>query len=99
YQDNLDILEGAGAELVEFSPLDDEKLPDGLQGIYLGGGYPELYAAKLAANDSMRAAIRDWSEAGKPVYAECGGFMYLTQGIIDLEGNEHSMVRNKRPER
>lgn len=92
YQDNLDILAAAGAELVEFSPLDDSALPEGLQGLYLGGGYPELYAPQLAANDSMRAVIREWSESGKPVYAECGGFMYLTQGIIDLDGNEHPMV-------
>ncbi|MDH3392915.1 MAG: cobyrinate a,c-diamide synthase [Desulfobulbaceae bacterium] len=92
YQDNLDLLQAAGAELVEFSPLADEKLPAGLDGIYLGGGYPELYAAQLSANSLMRAAIREWSEAGKPLYAECGGFMYLTDGIVDLEGNEHPMA-------
>ena len=92
YEDNLDILRQAGAELVEFSPLLDTDLPDGLDGIYLGGGYPELYAAQLAANSSMRSAIRDWSESGKPLYSECGGFMYLTEGIVDLDGNEHPMA-------
>ena len=92
YEDNLELLAAAGAELIEFSPLADEKLPDGLHGIYLGGGYPELYAARLAANNSMRAAIRDWSEAGKPLYAECGGFMYLTESIVDLDGNVHPMA-------
>ena len=92
YEDNLDILRAAGAELVEFSPLADAEPPEGLQGIYLGGGYPELYAAQLAANSLMREAIRAWSEAGKPLYAECGGFMYLTRGIVDLDGIEHPMA-------
>ncbi len=91
YEDNLDILRQAGAELVEFSPLLDEDLPHGLDGMYLGGGYPELYAAQLAANSSMRAAIRNWSESGRPLYSECGGFMYLTDCIVDLDGDEHSM--------
>ncbi len=92
YQDNLDLLANYGAEIVEFSPLSDAHLPDALGGLYLGGGYPELHAAALAANQSMRADIRRFAESGKPVYAECGGLMYLTEAIIDAEGRAYSMV-------
>ncbi len=91
YADNLEMLAAAGAELVPFSPLADTALPPNLQGLYLGGGYPELHAARLAANDAMRAAIKDFSAAGKPVYAECGGFMYLCRNLRDLDGLEHHM--------
>ncbi|MFZ5775827.1 MAG: cobyrinate a,c-diamide synthase [Thermodesulfobacteriota bacterium] len=92
YEENLSRLVAAGAELVEFSPLSDAALPEGIQGLYLGGGYPELHAEALAANLSMRQAIRSWSEAGRPLYAECGGFMYLSRGIHDMEGRFHSMA-------
>lgn len=92
YEDNLDLLRAAGAKLVEFSPLGDQALPERLHGIYLGGGYPELYAEQLSANITMREAIKNWSEAGRPLYAECGGFMYLTQGIVDLDGREYPMA-------
>jgi cobyrinic acid a,c-diamide synthase len=92
YQDNLDLLKKCGAELVEFSPISDEALPDQVDGLYLGGGYPELHASELAANRSMRAAIRHFAERGAPVYAECGGFMYLTDAIVDLEGRTHPMA-------
>lgn len=81
YRDNLELLEEAGAELVYFSPLTDEKLPENIQGIYLGGGYPELYAKELEANGSLRNELRNAAEAGMPIYGECGGFMYLTSGI------------------
>lgn len=81
YQDNLEQLAAAGAELVEFSPMNDTGLPKSLDGIYLGGGYPELYAAELAANRPMREALRRAIEAGLPVYAECGGLVYLTEAI------------------
>lgn len=91
YADNLDMLHAAGAELVPFSPLADTVLPQDLQGLYLGGGYPELHATRLAANSAMRTAIRRFSEAGGPVYAECGGFMYLCEDLRDLEGLTHSM--------
>ncbi len=92
YQDNLDMLKEAGAELVIFSPLHDNTLPENLDGLYLGGGYPELHAAALSKNAAMREAIRSFSRSGKPVYAECGGFMYLTTSITDSEGRKHPMV-------
>ena len=78
YEDSLDLLRQLGAELIPFSPLTDEKLPDGVQGLYLGGGYPELYAAQLEENHALRRQIRDVVYAGMPCIAECGGFMYLT---------------------
>ncbi len=92
YQDNLDLFQKAGAELVSFSPLTDTSLPPDIQAIYLGGGYPELYAKTLAANTTMLAAIKQWAEADLPIYAECGGFMYLTEGIVDHEKQFHSMA-------
>jgi len=81
YEDNLRLLREAGAELVFFSPLIDQALPDTIQGVYLPGGYPELYARQLADNESMKSSIRGAVESGMPVYAECGGFVYLTEGI------------------
>jgi cobyrinic acid a,c-diamide synthase len=81
YEDNLRLLREAGAEVVTFSPLDDARLPADIHGIYLPGGYPELYAGRLAANNAMKAAVLNAVEAGMPVYAECGGFIYLTSGM------------------
>ncbi len=92
YLDNLELLQDAGAELVFFSPLTDHKLPPDLDGIYLGGGYPELHAQELAANREMCTAIRKWAEAGGVIYGECGGFMYLCQGIEDFDGNFHPLA-------
>lgn len=92
YQDNLDLLEKAGLELVFFSPLHDQVLPADISGIYLGGGYPELFGADLAANSKMRTALKNWSEQGGILYGECGGFMYLTEGIVDHDGDYHQMV-------
>ena len=83
YGDNLDALRELGAQLVEFSPLSDAQLPDHLDGLYLGGGYPELYAAQLAANTTMRTSVRSALAAGLPCIAECGGFMYLTSQIAE----------------
>lgn len=91
YQDNLDLLESAGAKIVRFSPLTDGELPDA-DLLYFGGGYPELYGAALAANRSMRTAVRQYAEGGGAIYAECGGLMYLTQAIRDVEGQQDEMV-------
>ena len=81
YEDSLALLQKLGAELVFFSPLENEKLSEHLHGLYLPGGYPELYAEKLSRNASMRASIRKAVSGGLPCIAECGGFMYLTQAI------------------
>lgn len=92
YEDNLDLLRAAGAELAFFSPLHDRALPPNTAGIMLSGGFPEMYAAQLAANADIRAALREAHRQDIPIYAECGGLMYLTASITDLEGNEHQMV-------
>jgi cobyrinic acid a,c-diamide synthase len=92
YQDNLDLLDAAGGDLVPFSPLADECLPAGLGGLYLGGGYPEAEAPRLAGNGAMREEIRRAVASGLPVLAECGGFMYLCRAIEDGEGRQHPMV-------
>jgi len=91
YEDNLRRLEALGAELVRFSPIEDARLPD-VDGLYLGGGYPEVYARALAANASMREAVRAFAASGRPIYAECGGLMYLSRAIRTLDGAEHAMV-------
>ena len=81
YEDNLEAFREMGGEIVEFSPLLDKELPKDIQGLYLGGGYPELYAEALSQNVSMRSAVREALENGLPCMAECGGFMYLTEAI------------------
>ena len=81
YADGLELLETLGAELAEFSPLADESLPEGACGLYLGGGYPELYAGQLSQNAAMRRAVRRAVEAGLPTVAECGGFLYLQEQL------------------
>lgn len=81
YEDNLRLLREAGAEIVEFSPLRDEKHPEGVTGIYLPGGYPEIFADKLSENTAMKDELRRMIDGGMPVYAECGGFIYLTKGV------------------
>lgn len=81
YEDSLDTLREMGAELVPFSPLEDQELPHDIQGLYLGGGYPELHAQTLSENTPMRASVKAALELGIPCIAECGGFMYLTQAI------------------
>jgi cobyrinic acid a,c-diamide synthase len=92
YPDNLQALENAGAELAYFSPLDDSAVPEACGGLYVGGGYPEAHAATLAANTPMLRSIRDFASARRPVYAECGGLMYLSQGIEDRDGRRHALV-------
>lgn len=93
YEYNLRLLDEAGAELVEFSPLKDSSLPEDIAGIYLPGGYPEVHGKALSANTPMLAAVRDAVEDGMPVYAECGGFIYLTMGIFDDIGDVESLTR------
>ncbi len=85
YEENLDELRRNGAQIVPFSPLTDTRLPVGIKGIYFGGGYPELYAAELSGNRPLIRQIFEYCQNGMPVYAECGGLMYLTQGIITGE--------------
>jgi cobyrinic acid a,c-diamide synthase len=91
YQDNLDLLSHFGAELCFFSPVRDPHLPADVAGLYLGGGYPELYARQLAQNERLRNEILAAAQKGMPVYAECGGFMYLTRSI-QVEGSTYEMV-------
>lgn len=92
YADGLELLETLGAELAEFSPLADESLPEGACGLYLGGGYPELFAGALAANAPMREAVRAAVAGGLPTVAECGGFLYLNRLLSDGEGRDWPMA-------
>lgn len=92
YEDNLLLLQEMGAELVAFSPLHDEELPEDCDALLLGGGYPELYAGGLEENVRMRNAVKEAFQKGMPVVAECGGFMYLHDAIADKEGVSHKMA-------
>jgi cobyrinic acid a,c-diamide synthase len=92
YPENLRRLEAAGAELVYFSPLRDRELPPNLHGLYLGGGYPELHAEALAANQRLSRQIAQLGRQGLPIYAECGGMMYLGREVVDLEGRRWLMA-------
>lgn len=92
YAETLDALRAAGAELCFFSPLQDEKLPSGVGGLYLPGGYPELYAARLAENAALRGQIARLARAGLPTVAECGGFLYLCERLTDSQGRTWPMA-------
>ncbi|RLT36061.1 MAG: cobyrinate a,c-diamide synthase [Chloroflexi bacterium] len=92
YEDSLDLLRAWGAELVPFSPLTDHELPTDCGAVYIGGGFPELFAAKLASNARMLAALRAAAAGGVPIYGECGGLMYLGSGVTDFEGARHAMA-------
>jgi cobyrinic acid a,c-diamide synthase len=92
YEDNLDALRAAGAEIVEFSPLADRMLPARTDAVYIGGGYPELHAAELSANHPMRGAIARFVESGGPAYAECGGLIYLGRHLRLRDGDQFPMV-------
>lgn len=81
YEDNLDLLREQGTEIVRFSPLQDASLPNDLDALYLGGGYPELYAEQLSSNRQMLEEVRGFAASGRPVYAECGGMLYLSQNL------------------
>lgn len=91
YQDNLDLLKQYGSEIVEFSPLNDEYLPPNISGLYLGGGYPELYAKELSQNKTMLLSIKAAVENKLPTIAECGGFMYLQSSLTTLDGITYPM--------
>ncbi|MFI3312902.1 MAG: cobyrinate a,c-diamide synthase [Eubacteriales bacterium] len=91
YNENLNILEELGGEIVYFSPLNDKKLPK-CDALYLGGGYPELYGEKLENNQSMLADIHAKIASGLPTFAECGGFMYLHETTTDDNGKIHKLV-------
>jgi len=92
YPDNLELLAECGAELVEFSPIKDPSLPSGLAGLYLGGGYPEVHAEALSANRSLLEDIRSFAAAGRCIYAECGGLMYLGRALTTLDGSRLALA-------
>jgi len=92
YADNLELLEQLGAELLPWSPLTDSHLPQGTQGLYFGGGFPEVFAAELGENQSARLAVKAAIQAGMPTYAECGGLMYLCEQIVDFSEQAYPMV-------
>ena len=91
YQDNLDLLKQSGANLIEWSPLNDP-FPTNIDGLYFGGGFPEMFAATLSENQTTRKAIHAAIQSGMPTYAECGGLMYLSENIVDFSGDTFPMV-------
>jgi cobyrinic acid a,c-diamide synthase len=86
YQDTIDLISDNGAEIAPFSPLDDAGLPPDTDGVYIGGGFPELYATDLSRNGSMRQSLQTHAQAGRPIYAECGGLMALGQSLSTFDG-------------
>ncbi|MYC35765.1 MAG: cobyrinate a,c-diamide synthase [Chloroflexi bacterium] len=92
YQDSLDLLEAWGAEIVPFSPLEDASLPEGAGGVYLGGGFPEMFAAELSANRPMLDSIRQAAERDVPIYGECGGLMYLGRSLTGFDEVAYPMA-------
>ncbi len=91
YHDNLELLESLGVQLLYFSPLKDNALPEGCNALYIGGGYPEVFAEELSINATLLDQIKTFSNQGYPVYAECGGLMYLSDSIILQNGQSYKM--------
>ncbi|OKY78440.1 MAG: Cobyrinic acid ac-diamide synthase CobB [Candidatus Methanohalarchaeum thermophilum] len=91
YQANIDLLENLGAKIEKFSPIKDKNIPSGTDGIYIGGGYPELFLNELEDNESMKQSIYDFYQSNKPIYGECGGLMYLMNSI-NYRDRESNMV-------
>jgi len=91
YQYNLDLLEKMGANIIYFSPVKDKKLPE-VDGIYIGGGFPESFLGQLEKNESMKKDIKEKVKDGIPVYAECGGLMYLSESIVDQQNTLYEML-------
>ncbi len=92
YLDNLELLQEMGAELIPFSPLEDPRLPEGVSGLILSGGYPELHGERLSQNQSMRDEIREAVQGGMPCIAECGGFLYLHRELEGTDGKFYPMA-------
>lgn len=92
YEDNFRLLEKFGASIIFFSPIRDGRLPAGIDGLYLGGGYPECFAQELTRNQAMLSHIREFAEAGNPVYAECGGLLYLSESVRLKNGEVFPMA-------
>lgn len=92
YPSNLNLLSQLGAEIVRFSPLHDKTLPSGVRGLYIGGGFPEMFLEQLESNQALRQSILQGINRGMPVYAECAGLMYLTKSVADFEGKSYQMV-------
>lgn len=93
YEDNLDLLRQQGATLVPFSPLNDAELPPDLDALYLGGGYPELHAGQLSSNVRMLSSVREFVSSGRPVYAECGGMIFLSNELKTMDGSSYPLAQ------
>ncbi|MFB4164088.1 cobyrinate a,c-diamide synthase [Alteribacillus sp. JSM 102045] len=92
YPENLELLEANGADLLYFSPLAGEPLPENSHALYIGGGFPEEFAKQLASREGVKESIRNAGNEGLPIYAECGGYMYLSEELITTDGNKHPML-------
>ena len=92
YRENLDMLEQCGVDLIFFSPIHDRTIPPGVSGIWIGGGFPEMFAEELSRNGSMRQSIRDFAEKGGLLYGECGGYLYLADSLKTLDGKIYPMT-------
>ncbi len=92
YQDNFDLFFRAGIDIIYFSPMNDSKLPEKIDGIYIGGGYPEIFAEILSKNKKMMNEIRAWADRGGPLFCECGGFMYMCHELVNNQGDKYQMT-------